>query len=157
MMGDKWLYIIAEWLPLTQIFSKGVMATLSARRGFHLSGVVLFPLIDCGGSAAQFFELDSRSPWYIKLSDSSALVPVCIAGSLSLWLSAWRGTVNDVFVLRSAFVLSWFLEQHKQAWNLFCPPRKKKEKNGRHPSLSVHNSAPCMRGSESDLCFAAPL
>lgn len=81
---------------------------------------------------------------------------MCIGCSLSLQLSAWRGTVNDVFVLRSTFVLSWFLEQHKQAWNLFCPPRKKKKK-GRHSSLSVHNSAWWTRESEFDLCFAAPL
>lgn len=66
----------------------------------------------------------TEARWYIELSASPALVPVCIGCSLSLRLSAWRGTVNDVFVLRSTFVLSWFLEQHKQAWNLFCPPRK---------------------------------
>lgn len=83
--------------------------------------------MDNGGSAAQFLELDNKSPWYIELSASPALVPVCIGCSLSLQLSAWGGTVNDVFVLRSPFVLSWFLEQHKQAWNLFYLPRKKKK------------------------------
>ena len=84
--------------------------------------------MDHGGSAAQFLEKDNKSPCYIELSASLALVPVCIGCSLSLQLSAWGGTVNDVFVLRSPFVLSWFLEQHKQAWNLFYPPRKKKKK-----------------------------
>ena len=82
------------------------------------------PLAD-NNSSAQFLELDNKSPWYIELSASPALVPVCIGCSLSLQLSAWGGTVNDGFVLRSPFVLSWFLEQHKQAWNLFYPPQKK--------------------------------
>lgn len=107
--------------------------------------------MDHGGSAAQFLEMDNKSPCYIELSASPALVPVCIGCSLSLQLSAWGGTVNDVFVLRSPFVLSWFLEQHKQAWNLFYPPRKK---NGRHPSLPVHNPALRTGESEFDLCFS---
>lgn len=53
------------------------------------------------------------------------------------------------------FVLSWFLERHKQAWNLFYPPLEKKKKNGRHPSLFVHNSA--LWTSEFDPCFVARL
>lgn len=95
--------------------------------------------MDNGGSAAQFLELDNKSPWYIELSASPALVPVCIGCSLSLQLSAWGGTVNDVFVLRSPFVLSWFLEQHKQAWNLFYLPRKKKREASKSvgPQFSV--------------------
>lgn len=96
----------------------------SRRWCFHLSRVVL------EWTAAEFFPQDDKSPAYIELSDSPALASLCIGCSLSLQLSAWRGTVNDVFVLRSTFVLSWFLERHKQAWNLFCPPHQKKNKNG---------------------------
>lgn len=103
-----------------------------------------------GGSAVQLLELDNKSPWYIELSASPALVPVCIGCSLSLQLSAWGGTVNDVFVLCSPFVLSWFLEPHKQAWNLFYPPQ---ETNGRHPSVSVDNSALWFREGEFVLLF----
>lgn len=89
------------------------------------------PLMDNGGAAAQFLELDNKSSWYIELSPAS--IPVFIGCSLSLQLSAWGGAVNDVFVLRSPFVLSWFLEQRKQVWNLLYPAQSKI--NGRHPSF----------------------
>lgn len=82
------------------------------------------PLAEPEVLAAQLLELYYKSLWYIELSASLALGPVCIGCSPSLQLSAWRGTVNDGFVLCSPFVLSWFLVQHKQAWNLFYPPQR---------------------------------
>lgn len=130
-----------------------IMTTSPARKSFHLLPESLSSPNQQRRLCSTILWAGNKSPRYIELSDSPALVPVCIGCSLSLQLSAWRDTVNDVFVLRSTFVLSWFLEQHKQAWNLFRPPRK----NGRHSSLRVHNSAGWMRESESDLCFAAPL
>lgn len=52
------------------------------------------------------------------------------------------------------FIIFFFYsDQHKQAWNLFCPPLEKK--NGKHSSPSIQ-----LRGwgkRESDLCFAALL
>lgn len=122
MWNSGW-YSNIEGLPSTQISSR------IPRPHCRLPPVKSRPLLlmDNGSSAAQFLELDNKGPWYIELSASPALVPVCIGCSLYLQLSAWGGTVNDVFVLCSPFVLSWFLEQHKQAWNLFYPPRKKWE------------------------------
>lgn len=109
------------------------------------------PLMENGSSAAQFLELHNKSPWYIELSASPALVSVCIGCSLSLQLSAWGGTVNDGFVLRSPFVLSWFLEQRKQAWNLFYPPS---EKNGRHSKFVSPQFSNVDKGEWIRFCFA---
>lgn len=89
----------------------------------------LVPLMKNDGWAAQSSELDNKSPHYIELSASPALVPVCIRFSLSLQLSAWSGTVNDGFVLCSPCIkLIFFPEEHKQVWNLFycCQTNKRK-------------------------------
>lgn len=81
----------------------------------------LVPLMKNDGWAARSSKLDNKSPHYIELSVSPALVPVCIGFSLSLQLSAWSGTVNDGFVLCSPCIklIFFFLFFFQKSINKF--------------------------------------
>lgn len=103
--------------------------------------------------AAQLLELDYKSSWYIELCASLALGPMCIGCSLSLQLSAWRGTVNDGFVLCPPFVLSWFLVQHKQAWNLFYSLQRNGGIQVRQPTIQLVGGGRVNLIFVLELCF----
>lgn len=79
----------------------------------------LVPLMKNDGWAAQSSELDNKSPHYIELSASPALVPVCIRFSLSLQLSAWSGTVNDGFVLCSPCIKLIFFQKSINKFGIY--------------------------------------